>query len=208
MREFVLLALKAETSPDFNLDNLPDAGRMDLVCRTISNTLLISNHIRDNTIINVVLNGPKDPPKIISFYGNNVKNLEPDEKTIARFIKNALKDGLKLKLNEEIETSPGIKISKKSFETLIKEKSSTSQLIYLHPKGEDLRKFDFEDNVTFIFGDYIGLPKKTERLLDRLGAKKISIGPVMLFASHCSVLVHNELDRRINKSHNASQPSL
>ncbi len=208
MREFILLALKAKTSPDFDLDNLPDAGRMDLVCRTISNALLVSNHIRDNTIIHAVLNGPKDPPRIISFYGNNVKNLEPDEKTIAKFIKNALKDGLKLKLNEEIETSPGIKISKKSFENLIKEKSNTSQLIYLHPKGEDLRKFDFEENVTFIFGDYIGLPKKTERLLDRLGAKKISIGPVMLFASHCSVLVHNELDRRINKSYNTSQPSL
>ena len=39
------------------------------------------------------------------------------------------------------------------------------------------------------------MPKKTEKLLERIGAKKIKLGPKMLFASHCIVIVHNELDR-------------
>ena len=29
----------------------------------------------------------------------------------------------------------------------------------------------------FIFGDFIGMPRKTEGLVDRLGAKRISISP-------------------------------
>lgn len=196
MREFILLASKATTSPDFSLNNLPEAGRLDLVCRTISNSLFVSNHMRQNTVIHTVMNGPKYPPKIISFHGNNLKNFEPDERTIASFINLALKKGRNLELNQEIDVSPGIKISKKSFEALIKEKSKTFQLIYLHQKGEDLRRFNFKDNTCFIFGDYLGIPKKTEKFLDRFNAKKVKLSPITLFASHCPTLVHNELDRR------------
>jgi len=195
MKEFILLSLKARTDPDFNLDDLSGAGRMDLICRTISNTLWISNELRRDSAIHVSMNGPKASPKIISFCGETLKGLDPDERSIAKAIKIALKEGLNLKLNEEKEVSSGIKVSKKAFETLIKEKTG-SQLIYLHPKGEDLRDFKFDQNNVFILGDNIGLPRKTEKLLDRFGAKKIKLGPKMIFASHCSVIVHNELDRR------------
>ena len=196
MKEFILLALKARTSPDFNLTKLQEAGNLDLVCQTVLNTLWISNNLRRDTIMHVALNGPEFPPKIISIYGESLKSCEPDEVTIARCIKKALKEGLNLKLNEEKEVSPGFRISKKAFETLVKEKSKTSQLIYLHPEGEDIRKFNFDKNITFILGDYIGLPRKTEKLLDRLKAKKIKISPLTLFASHCPIIVHNELDRK------------
>ncbi|MBI2498999.1 tRNA (pseudouridine(54)-N(1))-methyltransferase TrmY [Candidatus Woesearchaeota archaeon] len=197
MREFILLASKAITSPNFDLNNLSEAGRLNFVCATISNSLFVSNHMRQDTIIHVVLNGPKYPPKIISLHGNYLKNFEPDERTIASFISLALKKGINLELNQEIDALPGIKISKKSFETLIKEKATKNQVIYLHPKGEDIRKFNFEDNPCFILGDYQGIPKKTERFLDRFNAKKIKLSPITLFASHCPILVHNELDRRL-----------
>jgi len=195
MKEFILLSLKARTDPDFKLDDLSGAGRMDLICRTISNTLWISNEVRRDTAIHVSMNGPRASPKVISFYGERLRGLDPDERSIAQSIKLALKEGLNLKLNEDKEVSSGIKISKKAFETLVKEKSG-SQLLYLHPKGEDLRNFKFNNDLVFILGDNIGLPRKTEKLLDRLGAKRIKLGPKMIFASHCSVIVHNELDRR------------
>ena len=112
-----------------------------------------------------------------------------------KIINQALKQSTNLKLSEEINLKNGIKISKKSFEALVKEKSNTSQRIYLNHKGQDIRNFEFQENITFVFGDYIGMPKKTEKLLDRLDASKMSLGPKMLFASHCIVIVHNELDR-------------
>jgi len=77
MREFILLALKAWTTPDFFTDNLVAAGRMDVVATTISNALYYSHHIRDDTIIHVVLNGPKLPPKILSFDGSKLRS-EPE----------------------------------------------------------------------------------------------------------------------------------
>ena len=54
----------------------------------------------------------------------------------------------------------------------------------------------FHDNPCFLLTDHIPMPKNTFHTLDRLGAKKISLGSKMLFASQCVVLVHHELDQR------------
>lgn len=196
MREFILRALKGKTT-EFDVGKLPTAGRMDLVCRCVSSALFISNDLRRDTIIHVVLDGPSDPPKTVSFFGDSLKGMQFDEKNIAEHINEALKKGKNLKLNEEKDLGNGIKISKKSFEVLVKEKfNEGKQLFYLHDKGKDIRETEFKDDVVFVFGDYIGMPRKTEGLLERYNAEKLSLGPVMLFASHCIVVVNNEMDRR------------
>jgi tRNA (pseudouridine54-N1)-methyltransferase len=201
-REFILLALKAPTTPDFDLNNMPKEGRIDLVCRTISNSLYVSMAMRKDTIIHVCLNGAptEQSPKTITFQGEFLEGMEWDERSVAKFLQKALTLGLSLKLGEEKQVQPGLKISKKAFETLIREKSEqeNKQLIYLNEKGADIREFIFEKekDVVFILGDFLGIPKNTEKLMKRLEFEKASLGPVMLLASHCPILVHNELDRR------------
>ena len=191
MREFILLALRARTD-DFTLDRT-EAG---LVCRTVSNALWMSKGTRKDTYIHVVLNGPPSAPKIVSFDGSNVVGGGFDEQSIADCITTALNAGKKLEMHQKKEVMPGINVGKESFEALVQEKSKHSQLIYLHPRGEDIRTFTFEKNCTIVLGDLYGIPKHTEHLLSRLGAAKVKLGPSMLFASHCPVIVHNELDRR------------
>ena len=214
VREFILLALKAPTG-SFEIDKMPENGRIDLVCRSISNALYVSNAIRKDTNIHVCLNGfPSElSPKIVSFFGNRLKGMEPDERTIGKVLLNTLEQGKNLKLGEEMEVRikdesgksntgfiEGISVSKKAFETIVKEKAEqkNTKIFYLEEKGEDIRKikFDFTGNSVFLLGDFIGLPRNTEKLLKRLDAFKIKLSPVMLFASHCPVLVHNEIDRQ------------
>ena len=196
MREFLLRALKARTDSNFDLNNLPDAGRLDLVARCISSALWVAKGLREDAIIHVNLEGPKFPPKIISFYGNKLKGFYFDEKGIAKFIKLALERGINLKLNESLEVYPGIVVAKKSFEQLIKEKRDY-QIIYLHKKGKDIREFNFKENILFVFGDYIGMPRKTEIFLERYNAEKASLGKIEYHASHCIAIANNELDRKI-----------
>ena len=196
MREFLLRALKARTDNNFDLDNLPDAGRLDLVTRCISSALWLAKGLREDTIIHVNLEGPRFPPKIISFYGAKLKGFYFDEKGIAKFIKHALEKGVNLELNEELEVYPGIIVAKKSFEQLIKEKQNY-QIIYLHKKGKDIRDFEFKENILVVFGDYIGMPWKTEIFLERYNAERVSLGKIEYHASHCITIVNNELDRRL-----------
>jgi len=199
VKDFIIYALKGRTTPDFALDNLAELGRMDLVCEVVANALFFSNGIRKDTRVYVCLTGPRDPPKLIIFDGETLRGMDPDTPTVAKTIKDALKGGLKLQLNEQKEVQPGATIAKKAFEPLVKEKAKTSQLVYLDPEGEDIRSFEYPENVTFVLGDFIGLPRNTEKLLDRFGAKRINLGPKVLFAAHCPILVHNEMDRRESK---------
>lgn len=194
MREFILRARTAKTG-DFDVSDLPSAGRMDIVCNSVSNALNIANKLRKDTVMHVVLEGSPEPPKIASFHGDSITGMLWDEKSIGLTIKKAL---LKTKgQSGKIKISDGLFVEKKSFEALVKEKfSEGKQVVYLHQKGKDIREAELKKDIVFVFGDYIGMPKATESLLDRLGAERVSLGPEMLFAAHCIILVHNELDRR------------
>jgi tRNA (pseudouridine54-N1)-methyltransferase len=63
-------------------------------------------------------------------------------------------------------------------------------------KGTPIREQSFQGNSCFVLTDHIPMPKKTFHSLERLGAKKITLGSKMLFASQCVVLIHHELDQR------------
>ena len=115
MKEFILRARKAKTNPVFNIDELPKEGKMDSVCATISNALWLSGDVRKDTIIHVVLEGPNKGPKTISFFGNEIRGLRSDERSIAGYVKDALQKGADLQLNEETRVRTGIKVAKKSF---------------------------------------------------------------------------------------------
>ena len=156
MRTFVLWARKAKTTANFSLDDLPGSGRMDLVCRCISNALCTADHLRKDTKIYVVLEGPPTPPITLLFDGTLIQQLDFDERNIAQHIQGALKG----------KTMMGVTVQKKSFEKVVRDLSKDSQLVCLHEKGEDLRLAPFTDNVTFIFGDFLGLPPKTETFLN------------------------------------------
>ena len=194
MREFILLARKAVTEP-FRLNDLPGAGRMDLVTRCISNAIFISEAIRKDVIIYVVLNGPPEPPKTISFDTRYLRRVSPDERNIASHINISLSKGIGLDLEESIKTEPGIVISKVSFERLVREKLEDGyQLIYLTQKGSDIRKFNFSRKVCFVLGDHRGIPKVTEKFLKKLGVIKLNVGPLEYLSSQCITIVHNILD--------------
>ncbi|MDI6737510.1 MAG: tRNA (pseudouridine(54)-N(1))-methyltransferase TrmY [Nanoarchaeota archaeon] len=194
MREFILRARTAKTG-DFNANDLPAAGRMDSVCASVSNALNIANALRKDTIIHVVLEGSPEPPKLLTFCGDRIKGMAWDEKSIGEFIKKAL---IKARGKaERIDACEGLFVEKKSFEALVKEKlKDGKQVVYLHHEGKDIREAALKEDIVVVFGDYIGMPRATEGLLDRLGAERISLGPKMLFAAHCILIMHNELDRR------------
>ena len=197
MREFILRARKGPTGPNFSLDKLSDAGRLEVVTHCIANALFYSKHIRPQTIIHIVLDGPGDPPKTIRLESDHLPYLGGfDERTLAQVIQRALEAGRGLPLNEERQVDSGIFVAKKAFETLIKEKAISGNLYYLQKKGDDVRTLTFPPNPTFVFTDHLAMPKKTDNYLQRLGAHPISVGPQMLFASHCIILAHNELDRQ------------
>ena len=195
MRNFILRARKGPTTPNFSLDDLTRVGRLEIVAHCLANALFYSKNIRENTVMHLVFDGPSDPPKTVRFESDHLGYLGGfDERTLAGAVQKALAEGKGLGLGEERQADDGLFVAKKGFEHVVKEQEGP--LYVLERKGDDIRTVTFSGDATFIFADHLAMPKKTDKYLRRLGADPICVGPKMLFASHCIVLVHNELDRQ------------
>ena len=90
----------------------------------------------------------------------------------------------------------GISVRTTSFERLVQELADDHQLFVMDRKGASIREQVFQSNPCFLLTDHIPMPKKIFHSLERLGAKKITLGSKMLFAPQCVVLIHHELDQR------------
>ena len=193
MRQFILYAEKASTSPDFSLDDLPGSGgRMDLVARCICNALWISHALRRDSCIHVVACGSPNPPVVISFYGDTLRGVSPDERNIAAWIKIAL---------AKKRRNPGIIIRKISFQQLIEELASEGKFIYiLDEKGTDMARLKkLKEDSVFVLGDHLGLPEIEEKFVERFEHEKISLGTTSYLASQCITVLHYELDKKMKK---------
>jgi tRNA (pseudouridine54-N1)-methyltransferase len=213
MREFIMRARRARTHGNIDLEHLSKEGKIDTICASVANALWISEDMRRDTNIHAVLEGPDRGPKTISFFGSDLRGVHYDERSLALIIKEALRRGENLALNEEAHVRAGVKVAKKSFERLVWEKTlqrtqlgeRCPQLVVLDKNGEDIRKAMLSRNILVVFGSAEGLPPKTEKFMKDMGAKRVNIGPITLFASNCPVIINNELDRRYNAERKAKE---
>ena len=84
MREFVYFSNKAVTTGNFK--DLMKAGRMDIVCHFVINSLFISNNYRDDVKLHLFFYGPPDPPKHLEIMYNE----KISKKDVAGLIKRIL----------------------------------------------------------------------------------------------------------------------
>lgn len=192
MREFILLSNHGRTKGDWK--DLMAAGRMDIVVHSVISSLFLSNAIRSDVILHIILNGPPDPPKHIEI--RYEEGLPISKKDVGNLIRSAL---WKYKPKKKVRAFPGVYVEKKSFRRLVEEKIEEGKEIhYLDKKGEDISKVKFRENIVFILGDHEGIPKQEKRFLKK-NATALSIGPNMYFTSQCISFLNIWLDRHFFK---------
>jgi tRNA (pseudouridine54-N1)-methyltransferase len=188
MRTFVLYARKARTDSNFKLNDLINAGRMDLVCRCISSALWLSHNVREDTRIFVVLNGPSRPPVTICFQGSKLSKVYVDEMTNAKWIKKILS----MKFGKDWLEIDATKVSRKSFQEVLDELNGKNYV--LHEKGEFIENIKIDKKPIFVLGDQIGLPEKEEKFALRNG-EKVSLGKNVYLASACISIINWVCDK-------------
>ena len=188
-----MLGHRAITSADFKLDDLCGAtGRLDILLRCVNSSFFLSHGVRRDVEITLILLGEPNPPKTIRINGNEVKYLNPDERSTAALIRNALLQ----KGEGERKCSPGIYVSERSYQEVLSNISKESRINYLKEDGEDIRSASFSEDCTFVLGDDQDLSRQEEETLMAYEPRKLSLGPISYHADHCITLVNNELDRR------------
>jgi tRNA (pseudouridine54-N1)-methyltransferase len=193
MIRFVITGHRASASADFKLDDIAGgAGRLDILVRCVNSAFFLSHSIRKDVELLLILEGGPEAPKTVRFSGEELRYLNPDERSTASLIRNAL---LKKLGNGEVRSSPGVYVSKRSFFDVIEHLKDISSIVYLKEDGTDIRDFEFPKDPTFILGDDKDLTDEEEGCVLRYGPSKICIGPISLHADHCMIVVHNEMDR-------------
>jgi tRNA (pseudouridine54-N1)-methyltransferase len=194
LRRFVVLGHRAITSADFKLDDLcGSTGRLDILLRCVNSAFFLSHGVRRDVEITLMLLGEPNPPKTIRINGTEVKYLNPDERSTAALIRNALLQ----KGEGERKCSPGIYVSERDYQEVLSNISKDSQIFYLKEEGEDIRSImQFPDDCTFVLGDDQDLTETEEEIVMSYDSRKVSLGPISYHADHCITLVNNELDRK------------
>ncbi|MCQ2086169.1 MAG: tRNA (pseudouridine(54)-N(1))-methyltransferase TrmY [archaeon] len=194
MIRFVVIGHRAPTTGEFRLDDIcGGAGRLDVLVRCINSTFFLSHDLRKDSEIYLVMQGGDDAPKTVRFYGPELRYLNPDERSTAALIRNAL---IKKVSTLECMSSPGVYISRMSLGELVNNLASRCEFVYLKEDGVDVRGYVFPENPCFILGDDKDLTEEEENKISSHLCSKISVGPLSLHADHCIIVVLNEMDRR------------
>jgi len=193
VRRYIVIGHRATTSGSFKLDDLcGGTGRLDVLLRCINSAFFLSHTIRRDVEVFLVLLGQPSPPKTIRLVGNELKYLNPDERSTGALVRNALMQ----KITEEEKSSPGIYVSNRSHKELLSNLSKDTEVVYLKEDGADIRTVDLSGDVTFVLGDDQDLTPEEEETLMEYRPKKVRLGPISYHADHCITVVNNELDRR------------
>lgn len=194
MRRFIIVGHKASTTADFKLDDIAGgAGRLDVLLRCVNSAFFLSHNIRTDTEVYLVLLGPGDPPKTLRFVGSELRYLNPDERSTAALVRNALMRKAKL----EVRSSPGIYVSSMSFTDVLDRFKEGCQIVFLKEDGVPHRNFQYDDDIVFVLSDHHDLTPEEEGELRARTGSVISLGPLSYHADHCITIVNNELDLRV-----------
>lgn len=193
MRRFIIIGHKAATAADFKLDDLAGgAGRLDVLLRCINSSFFLSHDLRKDVEVLLILQGPPGPARTVRLVGNELRYLNPDERSTGALIRNALMR----ETESEERSTPGIYVSRRTFPDVLALLEPETELIYLKEDGEDIRSAEIPENVTFVLSDHMDLTVDEESLLLNYKPKVLKLGPISYHADHCITIVNNELDRR------------
>ena len=197
MRTFVLRARAAPTDSAKLLASVGQEAHAEILAHTLMNAIFVAQSHRPDVTVYLVLESTPDFSRTIRFDANAMHDIGGfDERALLGKVANALDASRGMGKEEARPVEPGVTVRTVSFERLVKELAADHQLFVMDRKGTPIREQAFDGQPCFLLTDHIPMPKNTFHTLDRLGAKRITLGAKMLFASQCVVLIHHELDQR------------
>ena len=197
MRTFVLRARAAPTDSQKLLAGVGKEAHTEILAHTLMNAIFVAQSHRPDVTVYIVLESTQDFSRTLRFDVNAMHDIGGfDERALLGKVAKALDASRGMGKDEARPVEPRVTVRTTSFERLVQELAEDHQLFVMDRKGTPIREQAFAGRPCFLLTDHIPMPKNTFHTLDRLGAKKISLGPKMLFASQCVVLIHHELDMR------------
>ncbi|GGN92398.1 tRNA (pseudouridine(54)-N(1))-methyltransferase TrmY [Haloarcula pellucida] len=191
MRQFVVVGHDAPTTPDFSLDDLAGAaGRLDVLCRCVNSAFFLSHDIREDVRTHLVL----ADEYTVTFEGSDLRRLNPDERSTAALVRNALEEREEAIGHIPVETSPGVSLTRRGFEATLDDVARDGTVVQLHEDGDPVVDVETPTDPVFVLSDHHDFAASEAGLLAEAADERVSLGPERLHADHAITVAHNYLD--------------
>jgi len=190
MRQFIVVGHDAPTTSDFSLEDLPGAGRLDVLCRCVNSAFFLSHALREDVRVHLVL----ADEYVVRFEGAELRRLNPDERSTAALIRGALEAREGAIGAMEANPSPGVYIGKGDFESTARSVAEESTLIELHEGGQPVVELEPPSDPAFVLSDHHDFTDAEADCLAEVADERVSLGSQALHADHAITVAHNYLD--------------
>jgi tRNA (pseudouridine54-N1)-methyltransferase len=190
MRQFVVVGHDAPTTPEFSLDDLPGAGRLDALCRCVTAAFLLSHDIREGVRVRLVL----ADEYTLRFEGGDLRQLHPDERSTAALVRTALEQREEAIGHVPVETSPGVSLVRKGIEPVLDAAGEEGSIVRLDAGGRPAVDVDPPADPVFVLSDHREFTDRERDLLADAAAERVSLGPRRLHGNQAVTVAHNWLD--------------
>lgn len=191
MRQFVVSGHDAPTTPEFSLDDLPGgAGRLDLLARCVTSALVLSHGIREDVRVHLVL----ADAYTVTFDGSSLRNFNPDERSTAARVRNALEERQEAIGHVPVETSPGVSLSRRDFAATVEHAARDGNVVQLHEDGAPVVEVNPPADTVFVLSDHHDFSGAERTVLDEVADQRLSLAPRPIHADHAICVAHNYLD--------------
>jgi len=198
MRTFVLRARAAPTDSQKLLDAIGTGAHVEILAHTLMNAIFVAQSHREDVVVYLVLESTSDYSRTIRYEPQAMHAIGGfGERALLAKVAKALDASRGMGKEETRPVESGVTVQTLSFERLVQHLAADGHQLYvMERKGTPIGDVAFGPKPCFLLTDHIPMPPKTFHSLEKLGARKLSLGPRMLFASQCVVLIHHALDRR------------
>ena len=198
MRRFLLIAHKVPADGAFTLNDLAGgAGRMDEVARAVSTAFTLSNDLRRDTEVTILfVAAPPPGARRIELIGSKLRHLNPDERSTAALLKNALVGASRYP--SEFESSPGLRVGPVDPLPYLAGFLRQDGAVWLTEGGRPIgsAKLPSAGFAGFLSDPFDPTPEE-ETVLVRSAVPRLSVGPRSLRTSQVVDAVQRELDLRL-----------
>ena len=197
MRRFLLLTHRVPVHGEFTLNDLAGGGgRIDEIARVTSTAFTLSNDLRRDTELTIVF--PAASPteaRRIRLVGSRLRHLNPDERSTAALLKNALVRSMAFP--SDFESSPGLIVAAADPVEELRRFLQLPNVVWLIEGGRPLREWKGNPaEFSAVLCDPYDPTDGEREVLAASGALPVSVGPRSLRSSQVMDIVHNELDLR------------
>lgn len=170
---------------------------MDEVARAVSTGFTLSNDLRRDTEMTLLFAGAgPHAARRIRIDGARLRYLNPDERSTAALLKNALVRSLTL--DHDIESSPGIAVGPIDPAAELERVLRLPGAIWLTESGTPFRSYEpAESEIVAVLSDPLDPTAQEQEILENSGVPRLSVGPKALRTSQVVDILHNECDLRL-----------